>query len=1014
MKTSNQTGPHRLSIDRVIGNVVLMGLITISLELGATAESTFGPFGVSRWMPEDGLPAESINAILQSSDGYIWLGTDDGLARFDGVHFKVFDTRTTSEFRNNRVGAVIQDQSGTIWVGTKGGGLLSYHDGRFTPYGPEAGLENEQVKALCEDRAGTLWIGTDGGGLYWKIEDRFEPHPSKALEAVIFVNGLLTDREGSVWVGHHDGLCRITGDQVRHFTRAELLGQNRVISLYEDSTGRIWIGTATGLLRFDEDRFTALRLPDQPANVFSVRESADGRIWVGTLFGLLLVEEERLISAAPHGARLGETITSMWSDHEGSLWVGTMTSGIHLFKPAKFTVFTQDQGLPHDVITSVSAASDGTLYFGTRGGVARLRDGQISTFTRRDGLAEDFVLTVTAAPDGSVWMIPRLGGVHRFVNGEVKPLPESLGLPVTGIWATYLDRSGALWIGWFRGLIRFHEGVVTHYNANNSALSHDDVRAICEDKEGTLWIGTSYGLNRLRDGNITPLTRIGDHELGVVLALHTDEDNTLWIGTIDRGLFRLSDGAITRYSTKEGLHDDCLYFILEDDRQQLWFGGTRGIWQTSRIELNRFAEGHVPRITSTVYGMADGLQSPICTGTLQPVAAKTSDGRLWFATTKGVAVIDPARIPRNPHPPPVIIEGLVLDGIAMPPRDGMTIGVGRSRLEIHYTGLSYIVPNQVRFRYRLEGFDTGWIDAGHNRVAHYTRLPPGQYRFHVIAANNDQVWNKAGATLTMMVPPLFWQTAWFAGLILLGLVGLAAVIYQSRIGRLRREHALQAAFSRRLIRSQESERQRIAAGLHNGLGQNLLVIKNLAVLGQSAMSDTGRIAKALDEISGIASQSIQETRQIAHNLRPFQLDELGLTKALIGITGKIAHSTGISVASNIDELEGALPPELEISLFRIAQECLNNVVKHSNATEVRLVISRTPNTVRFRIEDNGRGFDPALIRQGAASPPGYGLRDMQERIHMMNGQVRIHSQPGDGTRIEIDIPAGNSNGSHGQ
>jgi signal transduction histidine kinase len=481
-----------------------------------------------------------------------------------------------------------------------------------------------------------------------------------------------------------------------------------------------------------------------------------------------------------------------------------------------------------------------------------------------------------------------------------------------------------------------------------------------------------------------------------------DDENTLWIGTIDNGLFRYRDGAITRYTTREGLHDDCLYFIVEDDHHDLWFGGTRGIWKTSREDLNRFAEGEAASIHSTVYGKADGLRSPICTGTLQPVAGRSPDGRLWFATSKGVAVIDPLRIPRNPHPPPVVIEQVVLDGFPMAPDDGMEIPASQSRVEFHYTGLSYIVPNEVRFRYRLAGFDSGWVEAGHNRVAHYTQLPPGHYRFHVSAANNDGVWNESGATLALVILPHFWQTGWFIGLMVLGLLGVSYTAYQRHVGRLRRDHGLQAAFSHRLIRSQESERQRIAAGLHDGLGQNLLVIKNLAVLAQSSHSDATRVSKALDDISTIASQSIHETRQIAHNLRPFQLDELGLTKALVGMARQIQDSTGISIATNVDELELVFSPEIEINLFRIAQECLNNVVRHSGASEARLTVSRSAGLVRLMVEDNGRGFEPASTRDG---PSGYGLRDIQERLRMMSGTLRILSHPPQGTRIEIEVPA---------
>jgi hypothetical protein len=469
------------------------------------------------------------------------------------------------------------------------------------------------------------------------------------------------------------------------------------------------------------------------------------------------------------------------------------------------------------------------------------------------------------------------------------------------------DRSGALWFGTTQGLALLRDGVTQLFTTSNG-LASEDVRVLVEDTSGDLWMGGYGGLPRLHNGRFTRWTEAEGLPSKNIWSISTDSDGVLWIGTYDGGLARFKDGGFTSYSERDGLFNDSVFQILDDGGGNFWISSNRGIYRVAKRELNAFAAGRIKKITSVSYGKIDGLSSVECNGRIWPAGTRTSDGKLWFPTQDGVAVIDPKTIAYDAPPLPAIIEGASLDSLPARTSGPLRIAPGTENLEIRYTAASFIRPENIRFKYRLEGLDSQWFDAGSQRAAIYTHLPPGKYLFRVAAGNSENIWNETGATLAVVVLAPFYRTPWFLGLMALCAATLVAVAWRYRVAQLEHARAAQQAFSRQLIASQEDERKRIAAELHDSIGKRLVVINNLALFSLRAQEKTNcpGNASTIQEISAEVAPAIRETREISYNLRPFQLDRLGLSKAIDGVVRTTSRASGIHFSSDVDNIESRL------------------------------------------------------------------------------------------------------------
>jgi signal transduction histidine kinase len=972
----------------------LLLCLPFSFPFAAAAEYRF-----DRWTGESGLPQNAVYSILQTRDGYLWLTTLDGLVRYDGVRFTVFDKSNTKEFVTSRFIRLFEAHDGSLWIVAEDNGLVVYQGGRFTSYTTEDGLPSKDVRVVREDEAGNILVFTTGGTARYQ-NGRFV---RAAEHASLPVSLIFRHWFGGASYADAAGLHVFRGGRYQTYAQSDGLPSLNVTSLYEDQRGVLWAGTKdAGLFRLKDGRFTSYTardgLPALEVNLKAAYEDREGNVWLATDRGLGRLKDGKFISYSETPGLSNQIVHNFYEDREGNLWLGTHSEGLFRIRKQSVTVYSERDGLSLNNVYTILEDREGRVWTGTWGeGLNRFKDG---VFTRRGGKGWPPHTLITALyedREGRLW-IAHDAGLSILKDDEFTAFSGNDVVRKLLVQAILQDRAGTFWFGCLAGLVKYEGGQLTVYTTKDG-LADNNVTTLLGDSAGALWIGTYKGLSCFKDGKF--INYAGQEGLRDkhVRALHEDAEGVLWIGTYDSGLVRLKDGGLTSYTTRDGLFNNGAFHIIEDEAGQLWMSCNRGIYRVGKRELNDFAAGRLNHVTSISYGKEDGMLSVECNGGRQPAGWQTRDGRLWFPTQGGVAVIDPKSLSVNTEPPPVLIEEVFVEGQPVGFNRPVEMFPGQNSFEIHYTGLSFIKPEHVRFKYKLEGLDGDWVDAGARRTAYYSYVPPGTYTFRVLAANSDGVWNERGTSVRLVVLPPFWRTWWFYGLLAASVAGAAWLIYERRVRQLKRAHETQLAFSRQLIASQERERKRIAAELHDSLGQSLVVIKTQAALGLSRPDDHARALEQMAEISTAASEAISEVKEIAYNLRPYQLDRLGLTKAVEGILEKVSASSDINFSARLDEIDGVFSKEAEINIYRIVQESLNNILKHSAATEARLEIKRDGRGVLITIQDNGQGFTPETGERAR----GLGLMGISERARMLGAKHELKSVPGKGTSLTIHL-----------
>ncbi len=775
----------------------LAGFVAALLALGVLASPRAAALNPSEamtqyvqnvWGTDAGLPHNSVDAIAQTSDGYLWLGTEEGLARFDGSRFTVFDKENTPAFESNHISALLAGSRKSLWIGTQGGGLIRLHNGTFSTYTTRDSLPSDTILSLYEDGKGILWIGTDGGGLVRFQNGKFQTYTSRNGLPNNAVFSLAGGGDGSLWIGTHAGLARLRDGRITSYTTKDGLIDNYIKCLFTSHNGDLWIGTnERGLSRFSNGRFTNYGTGDglSSSTIWSLYEDRAGTLWIGTFdSGLNRFHDGRFSRYAAKDGLPANRVLALFEDREANLWIGT-GSGLARLKNGSFTVITSTEGLSNNVVLPVYEDHSGTIWIGTNGGgLNRLKDGRITTYTTRNGLSDNVVFSIAEDRDGSLWVATH-NGLDRLSNGTITAFSTRDGLASNIALCLYQDRQGVLWAGSRAGLSRFDGRRFTTFTTKDG-LSSDYVSALYEDARSTLWIGTGGGgLNKFQGGRFSSYTTKNGLSSNTIWTLYGDSDGVLWIGTSGGGLDRLKNGKFTAYTTRQGLFDDELFKIISDQRGNLWMSSNKGIFRVSKSQLNDYAEGRISSITSTHYGTSDGLKNKECNGGFQPAGWETRDGRLLFPTMKGLAVADPARFKANTLPPPVSIEQVAIDGASFDPMGAVRAKPGKGQLEFAFTAPSLIDSDKIRFKYRLEEFDKDWIDAGTRRVAYYTNIPPGNYRFTVIACNNDGIWNRTGASVSLALLPHFYQTNLFTTTCIAVLIGLCFGTYRLRIRHLK-------------------------------------------------------------------------------------------------------------------------------------------------------------------------------------------------------------------------------------
>ena len=981
------------------------------------APSPAREYNIKVWDTDNGgLPQSSVIALTQTRDGYLWVGTfGGGLARFDGNRFEVFNEGNTPGLNSSVIVYLFEDNQGGLWVGTDNAGVVLVKNGKVTNFKIGRGGREGNLVAACEDKTGVVWLYTADGHLGRYQNEKMEVAqvgPGRSSRG----RALIAEKDGLVWIGTDERLRGVQPGAAfagSELPVAETLEVAQLDFLLASARGGYWrlAGGRVQKWRGDKLEQDWGAYPWRAdALVSSACEDLEGNLIVGTRGdGIFWYNPEGTATQISSDNGLSHaTILSVCVDHEGNLWVGTDGGGLDRVKRPLFHVLEESRRFTP---RSVCEDAAGGLFIGSFGGGLKYwHDDALRQLGAEQGLEHLYIGSVFVDKDQQTWVGAYGIGLLQYDNGLFRPAvgAETLNRDVSAI---FQDRRGRLWVGTRGGLAVWAAERWTVLTTREG-LGADDVRALAEDGDGNLWIGTRGGLSRLRDGQLTTYHRqTNGLPSDAISALLVDSAGVLWIGTAGSGLARFHNGQWTHYTKRAGLNGDDIAYLIEDGEGYLWIGSNAGLTRVARAALNDFAEGQSKTVSSRAFGKLDGLPTREASAGSQPAAWRTRAGILWFPTTKGLVSVNPAQLFVNTNPPPVLIEAVLVDGEPQNPdrlrANGLaaiTIPAGKERLDIHFTSLNLAAPEQARFRYRLDGHETAWTEVARSEVGstptvRYPKLPPGDYRFEVTAANEDGVWNDAGSSLAITVLPPFWRTWWFLTLTVAVLVGLiVAVVHYISTQKLQRQLA-----TMRQHEALEKERARIARDLHDQLGANLT---QLALLGELAESDkhlpdevesharqisqtAGDTARAFDEIVWSANPSNDTLDGLITYACKYAQEYL----ALAGLRYRLDVPAQLPTTN--------LPPEVRHNVFLAFKEAVNNVVKHAQATEAKIRLRLEADRFTLEVEDNGRGPGDAATKTGRN-----GLRNMNQRMEDVGGAFGMSPGPEGGTLIRLTAPFG--------
>ena len=966
--------------------------LSISCALATAAPSSALPverarYGIDFWREADGFPQSRVRSILQTHDGYIWLGTDHGVVRFNGTSFTPF-TVETGALKDNEVWALLEDADYALWIGTYGGGLTRLKDGVSHTFTTADGLPDDVITRLVKDSSGNLWISTPNG------ISRYSHGVFASFSTVDGANfGPICARSSSeVYVAKPSQVLRFNGRQFAPLDGVVRDRDGAVEQLLCASDGALWIAFSSALVkRWKDGQLTEFTLGLSPTPQVSLLfEDLSGGVWAAcgqrlhTLrngrFEPVIIEDDK--------TDLG-IVYSMYVDREGSIWAGLQSGGLARLRMKQLSTLTTREGLPNDSARSVFEDSRGAISIGTASGFVRYGKGIPEKIVELDGRRLGPVRSFAEDAAGRLW-VAEGKNLLLLTGGRLSRFPGWRGS--SEIEVVYRDALGNMWVGTDgEGLFR-HTGDGFENFRDRNGLASNRIRALFLDSRRGLWISTfGGGVSRYSGGKFVNYGTTSGLAGNRVSAIHEDRQGNFWFASRG-GLTRLKDGKFFSYTTSSGLLVDFVYTILDDDKGNFWFSSAQGLFKVSQADLRDFAAGVVKKVNSVSYGIRDGMKTRACNIGNQPSAWKTTSGDLLFATMKGVTVVDTNRLTSNHFIPPVRIESVSVNRRPQPPELQPRLPLGAGEVEIHYTALSFLEPEKVRFKYRLEGVDSDWVDAGDRRFAYYANLPAGPHRFRVIAGSADGTWNQDGANFAFELTPHFYQTRLFMTAVVSFALILGWLFYRLHM------HEVKARYAAVL-----AERNRISQDIHDTFAQNLAGIAlQLDSMTMQLQEMPPGLRAQIDEACSLTRYSLAEARRAVADLRSDELERADLSAALPEITNRLAANAGIRTSIQITGTPQRLSPVTEKNLLRIFQEAMANALKHAQAESIDIELNYGREDLALRVRDNGCGFD--ATREVPMGIGHYGLTGMRERAERIGGCLTLSSSPGQGTDLLVTVP----------